>query len=330
MTFKVSGHHKFKKLFGIGPFGALISLFLLAVCIWADSIIKLPIADYTGLINITGIALIILGSALHFWSFFTLRSWWADDRLCTRGPFKHFRHPMYTAWITFICPGIALYLNSWFYLFWILMLHLLWHQLVKKEEILMTDEFGASYQTYARRTGRFFPKMKKSYCAITIFILLIIVFWIYAHTLLSNIFTGRVHFPKNSTDRILKMEDGQKFTVLRTLRIEDGSINTAGYSIFIVRFKFNGLSFEMNKRLSLIPAPFLINMEGFVQKFWTFNDQTNEFQGIYQWKSKKDAVNYPDSFVFKLMTKRARHGTVNYRIIPDKDINNYITNLKVQ
>jgi len=159
MDSKVSGQNKLKKIFGVGPAGATISLFLLAIFVWADSMIKLSIVDYTGLIKIIGIILIIYGFGLHFWAFSTLRSWWVNDKLCTRGPFKYFRHPMYAAWITFICPGVALYLNSWFYLLWVLLLHLFWHNLVKKEEMMMTETFGNIYKDYARRTDRFFPKM---------------------------------------------------------------------------------------------------------------------------------------------------------------------------
>ena len=157
---KISGQNKLKKIFGIGPTGAIISLFLLTIVVWADSMIKLSIVvDYADLIKTIGIVLVILGFGLHFWSFSALRNWWADDKLCTSGPFKHFRHPMYAAWITFISPGLALYLNSWFYLFWVLLLHLFWHKLVKKEEIIMINTFGEIYTDYARRTGRFFPKM---------------------------------------------------------------------------------------------------------------------------------------------------------------------------
>lgn len=160
MEFKVSGQNKLKKLFGVGPTGATISLLLFAIFMWVDSMIGHPIVvNNTGLIKIIGSILIVLGFILHLWSFSTLRSWWADDKLCTGGPFKHFRHPMYAAWITFICPGVAMYLNSWIYLFWVLLLHLLWHKLVKREEIIMTDAFGDIYKNYARRTGRFFPKV---------------------------------------------------------------------------------------------------------------------------------------------------------------------------
>ncbi|MBF0377256.1 MAG: hypothetical protein HQK72_07210 [Desulfamplus sp.] len=164
MDIKASTKNKIKKIFGIGPKGAIISLLLLSFFVWADSMVKLIISvNFAGLMKVIGILLIILGLGLHFWSLSTLRSWWVEDKLCTRGPFKYFRHPMYAAWITFICPGIALYCNSWFYLLWVLLLHFLWHNLVKKEELLMGRIFGDKYSDYARRTGRFFPKMINLY-----------------------------------------------------------------------------------------------------------------------------------------------------------------------
>lgn len=160
MDLKVPGQNSLRKIFGIGPAGAAISFILLALFWWAASMIGLPVlAGDTNFIKITCIILIIMGFLLHFWSFSTLRSWWADDKLCTSGPFKYFRHPMYAAWITFICPGMALYLNSWLYFFWVLSLHLLWHQLVKKEEIMMINTFGDTYKNYAKGTGRIFPKV---------------------------------------------------------------------------------------------------------------------------------------------------------------------------
>lgn len=84
---------------------------------------------------------------------------------------------------------------------------------------------------------------------------------------------------------------------------------------------------ETNKRLSMIPAPFLMGMKGFREKYWTFNEDTDYFQGIYQWESKEIAENYPGSFIFKLMTKRAASGTLSYEIIPDMVLSKYIREL---
>ena len=68
-------------------------------------------------------------------------------------------------------------------------------------------------------------------------------------------------------------------------------------------------------------------MEGFLEKDWTINEATNEFQGIYQWSSTEAAENYPDSFIFKLMTKRAAPSTVTYEIMPDTDVSDYLSTI---
>ena len=154
--------NKLKKIFGVGPKGAGISRLLLALFSWFNSVIDLPVmVAHADLMKAIGVALAMIGLGLHFWSFYTLRHWWADDEICTRGPFTYFRHPMYAAWITFICTGFALYLNSWCYLLWVVGLHPIWHRLVIKEETTMTAIFGDVYKDYARKTGRFFPKILK-------------------------------------------------------------------------------------------------------------------------------------------------------------------------
>jgi len=156
---KTSIKNKLKTIFGVGPKGVIISLLLFSLFFWINSFIEFQITGNMSFIKIVGVILIITGLGLHIWSFFTLRNWWTDDMLCINGPFKYFRHPMYAAWISFLCPGLALYLNSWMYLLWVLMLHLLWNNIVKLEEIKMTDTFGDVYKNYAKRTGRFFPRM---------------------------------------------------------------------------------------------------------------------------------------------------------------------------
>ena len=170
-------------------------------------------------------------------------------------------------------------------------------------------------------------KKKKSFIFFISIIFLIGVFSIVVHKLIFTVLSGRVSFPKNNVNLTLTMEDGQKFTVLRTLHIENKNNSANSNAVFIVRFKFKGFEFETNKRLSIIPAPFPINMDGFIEKDWTFNNATGEFQGIYQWRSETLANNYPDSFVFRIMTKRAAPGTVNYKILPNTNLAEYLKKL---
>jgi protein-S-isoprenylcysteine O-methyltransferase Ste14 len=88
----------------------------------------------------------------------TLRRWWVGSRLCTRGPFRFVRHPMYAAWISLIVPGVVLILNRWVGVLWLAALHPLWHGLVRREEHTMEGLFGEAYRRYAARTGRFLPR----------------------------------------------------------------------------------------------------------------------------------------------------------------------------
>ena len=151
---------RLQKIFGIGPKGAGISIGMFVLFFWLSSHVNLPILKTIPfLLKVFGIILILAGLGLHIWSFRTLKSWWSHDQLCTRGPFQHFKHPMYASWISFACPGIALFFNSWVFIAWVVLLHPVWHWLIKKEEAVMQEVFGDAYEGYSKRTGRFLPKL---------------------------------------------------------------------------------------------------------------------------------------------------------------------------
>jgi len=171
--------------------------------------------------------------------------------------------------------------------------------------------------------------MKKRTVVILFSTLAILVVFglVFAHTFVFNVFGGRVQFPQEYIGANLTMEDGKNFKVFRRLKIEDKSSIDTEYTVFKVRFKFKSLKLKFNKRLSMIPVPFLVGMEGFCEKYWTFDENTDYFQGIYQWKSKAIAEKYPDSFIFKLMTKRSAPETLSYEIIPNTDLSQYIQTL---
>ena len=145
-------------------------------------------------------------------------------------------------------------------------------------------------------------------------------------TIINNLFRGRVHFPKEYVGKTLLIEDGKKFQIIRDLKVDSKQSQEKSVAVFMVRFKFSGLPFAVNKRLSIFPAPFLIAKPGFLEKIWTFNED-GYFQGIYQWTSKEFAEAYPDSFIFKLMTKRSAEGTLSYEVIPDTLLSNYVKKL---
>ena len=144
--------------------------------------------------------------------------------------------------------------------------------------------------------------------------------------IISRLNRGRIHFSKEYAGKILMMEDGRKFQIIRDLRVDSINNQEEPVALFIVRFSFSGLPLFINKRLSMIPAPFLMANMGFREKIWAVS-KDGYFQGIYQWASKESAESYSDSYIFKVMTKRSAKGTLSYEVIPDTVLSMYIEKL---
>lgn len=122
------------------------------------------------------------------------------------------------------------------------------------------------------------------------------------------------------------MENRQKFIVIRHLVINPDNGKYKSPAVFKVSFKFSGLSLPVNKRLSMIPVPFLMAKPGFRQKIWSITED-GYFQGIYEWTTKESAEKYPQSFIFKMMTKRSVEGTLSSEVIPETILSDYVESL---
>jgi hypothetical protein len=170
-------------------------------------------------------------------------------------------------------------------------------------------------------------KKKKVLIPIIILLIFVILFSLVSPKFFWNVLTGNVSFPEKYVDSEITLASGKKYTVLQTLHVEVKISSPDDLAVFKVRFKFDDLSIEANKKLSMIPAPFLMGIPGFIEKNWVFNNETGDFQGIYQWESLEFAKKYPDSFIFKLMTKRAVPGSLSYEIKPNTEISHYLEKL---
>jgi len=154
---------RLKKLFGVGPIGMTVSFAVLAAAFLLDRRLGCPaMLDNALPLQIAAGGLAAAGLCLLGWGARTLRSWWKKGELCVGGPFRWFRHPIYAAYITFIFPAAALFLNSWIMLAAAAALHPLWHLLVRHEETMMLEHFAEQYESYLLMTGRFFPRFRRS------------------------------------------------------------------------------------------------------------------------------------------------------------------------
>ena len=151
--------NNFQRVFGSGPLGTVISIGLLAGAAWLAprsglAPFGLPLSLRVSLLTTASVIAVLLIT----WSVRSLSVEHRGRRLCTSGPFRWIRHPLYAAFLTVFNPALALYLDHVVYLLWALLLHPLWHWVIVPEENLMQRRFGDEYRRYCDQTGRFVPR----------------------------------------------------------------------------------------------------------------------------------------------------------------------------
>lgn len=150
---------KLQRVFGSGPFGSVLSVGLLFVAVllaWATPGGWMPISQDTKVVALNaGVGGAVL---LIWWSLRTLKPKQRGHFLCTTGPFRYVRHPLYASFLSWFDFGFAIYLGHWAFVAWAIALHPVWHWVVRKEEQVMEEQFGQAWRDYAAKTGRFFPR----------------------------------------------------------------------------------------------------------------------------------------------------------------------------
>ena len=124
---------------------------------------------------------------------------------------------------------------------------------------------------------------------------------------------SRLHFDRNVIGEIKKEDDD--YVVFRKIVLNppEGNIRMPGAN-FRVTFNFRNLSTSTNKKLSLLPIPFIVAQEGFRSKVWMIGKKTGQFQGLYEWETLENAKQYWHSFPMKMMKRRAVPSSLQYEV----------------
>jgi protein-S-isoprenylcysteine O-methyltransferase Ste14 len=118
----------------------------------------------TSTIFFIGIAIMLIGMALRFWSVFTLgRSFRTtietdkDQKVVRNGPYKFVRHPSYSGWLL-MCCGYGIAVQNWLSLLAAVILPLvaLLYR-IRIEETALLSSFGSEYVEYQRHTKKLIP-----------------------------------------------------------------------------------------------------------------------------------------------------------------------------
>lgn len=146
-----------------------------------------------------------------------------------------------------------------------------------------------------------------------------------------NLILLRIKFIDTYNKQLVKMRDGMEFEVFRHIIVGKRKLpKEERGAIFIVRFKLSEMSVEQNIKFSRFPIPMFAGLTGFRAKFWFLNRNNGFNQGIYQWKTEQDAINYSNSFAVKFMMKRSVKDSISYEILPNRNIYDYIAELKIE
>ena len=106
-----------------------------------------------------GELLVAAGVTLAIWARWHIGQFWSarvtlkeDHRLIQSGPYARVRHPIYTG-VLLAMMGTTLFVGVWRALLGVLLVFVTHWLKARREEALLTEQFGAEYQEYRERTG---------------------------------------------------------------------------------------------------------------------------------------------------------------------------------
>jgi protein-S-isoprenylcysteine O-methyltransferase Ste14 len=112
-------------------------------------------------------ALTLVAVALYEWARSTIRgrkfhiiySDRVPEALCTDGPYRYIRHPLYASYITAFAAVFVLRPTLLAAIVLVLNLVFFTYGAVRDERALESGPFAAAYAAYKARVGRFFPRL---------------------------------------------------------------------------------------------------------------------------------------------------------------------------
>lgn len=116
-------------------------------------------------VEVAGLVLILAGFAVSIWARQHLGHFWStrvalkvDHQLIQSGPYARVRHPIYSG-LLLAMLGTAAFVGEWRALLGVALFFTAHWQKARREEALLTREFGAVYDQYCGRTGALIPRL---------------------------------------------------------------------------------------------------------------------------------------------------------------------------
>jgi protein-S-isoprenylcysteine O-methyltransferase Ste14 len=120
------------------------------------------------LLAVIAILLIWAGIALALWARWHLGQYWSGritikegHKLIRTGPYAHLRHPIYSG-LDLAVIGSALAIDQWHSVLGVCVIVIGFWIKAKREEAMLTAQFGAEFHEHRRFTGFLLPRLRRS------------------------------------------------------------------------------------------------------------------------------------------------------------------------
>lgn len=114
-----------------------------------------------------GVALTWAGIAIALWARWHLGQYWSaritikeDHKLIRTGPYARLRHPIYTG-LDLAVIGSALAIDRWRCLLGVCLIVIGYWIKARREERMLTAQFGEAFAEHCRQTGFLIPKFRR-------------------------------------------------------------------------------------------------------------------------------------------------------------------------
>jgi protein-S-isoprenylcysteine O-methyltransferase Ste14 len=107
-----------------------------------------------------GLLLLAIGFPMLAISVRSVMRAYEQDQLATGGLLALVRHPIYSAWIVFILPGLAFLSRSWPMLLTPFVAYVVFKVLIHREDDYLQQRFGDAYLDYRARVNELIPVPK--------------------------------------------------------------------------------------------------------------------------------------------------------------------------
>lgn len=157
----MNNNKELRLFFGVGPFGAIVTILIWFIVHYIEIILKIPQMIISPTFRVALMTVFMIDALyLLIGANYYLGKSGHGKEIVKNGPYQFIRHPIYSVWIFSFTGILAMIFYSWGIIISAIPISIIWTWLVQREETDMLNKFGDEYVSYMEKTGQFLPSWK--------------------------------------------------------------------------------------------------------------------------------------------------------------------------